>query len=110
MLESYTKAKAESNHLLSIPKIFFLDMCRGNAKVRKTVVFFEKKLPSRSSGGVLVYIFIIYLLLCFNLYVCKYNYNIIETGDGWGTHVQQSTIQFVTSSDYWDGGRVLKIL
>ena len=28
------------------------------------------------------------------------HYNIIETGDGWGTHVEQLTIQFVTSSDY----------
>ena len=36
--------------------------------------------------------------------------NLIETGDGWGTHVQLLTKQLVTSSDYWDGGRVLKIL
>ena len=32
LLESYEETEQESNHLLLIPKILFLDMCRGNQK------------------------------------------------------------------------------
>ena len=32
LLESYNATQKESNHLLSIPKIIFLDMCRGSGK------------------------------------------------------------------------------
>ena len=31
--------------------------------------------------------------------VCLYRINLIRTGDGWGTHVQLLTIQFVTCGD-----------
>ena len=34
LLESYTETQEESNHLFQIPKIFFLDMCRGNFKAK----------------------------------------------------------------------------
>ena len=38
LLESYTETEQESNQLFIIPKIFFLDMCRGNAKAKVTSV------------------------------------------------------------------------
>ena len=36
LLESYQDTPKESNRLLSIPKIFLLDMCRGNTKAKVT--------------------------------------------------------------------------
>ena len=36
LLETYQETQEESNHLLTIPKIFFLDMCRGDSKAKVT--------------------------------------------------------------------------
>ena len=36
LLESYKETEMESNHLFKIPKIFFLDMCRGDYKAKVT--------------------------------------------------------------------------
>ena len=38
LLQSYSETEQESNHLLSIPKIFFLDMCRGPGKAKVTKI------------------------------------------------------------------------
>ena len=38
LLESYTESQEESNRLFSIPKIFFLDMCRGDGKAKVTKI------------------------------------------------------------------------
>ena len=38
ILESYQESKEESNHLFTCPKIFLLDMCRGNMKAKVTFI------------------------------------------------------------------------
>ena len=53
LLESYRETQQESNHLLSIPKIFFLDVGRGNQKAKvpnidtKTETTTNKKQPTK---------------------------------------------------------------
>ena len=43
LLKAYIETEQESNHLLLIPKIFFLDMCRGQGKAKITQIGREEK-------------------------------------------------------------------
>ena len=53
LLESYHETKEQSQHLFSIPKLFFLDMCRGSSMAKVTQVLTQSVTSPTSDSTVL---------------------------------------------------------